>query len=112
MKMYIFVLTVLLFILFAGSSYAATSAMRCGDDLVSVGNTHLTVQHICGKPCLDEKCSNKKSGCRRMYYCINGYLNILTFEESKLSEIESVFEKCDEEKCKNGQFKKRGKNKK
>jgi hypothetical protein len=112
MKRCIFVLTILLFLLFAGSSYAGMSSIRCGDDLVSIGNTHITVKNTCGKPCLEEKCTKKKSGCRRMYYCINGYLDILSFEESKLSEIESTHEKCDVDKCDNKQVKKRGKNNK
>jgi len=109
LKKYIFALSVLLFMQFAGSLYAGTSYMRCGDDLVSIGNTHLTVKNTCGKPCLDEKCSKKKSDCRRMYYCINGYLNILSFEGGKLSDIESTHEKCDENTCDNKQVKKRGK---
>jgi len=43
-----------------------------------------------------------------MYYCINGYLNILSFEGGKLSDIESTHEKCDENTCDNKQVKKRG----
>jgi hypothetical protein len=83
--------------LFACSeAVAGMSTMRCGDSLAVVGETHITVKNNCGKPCLDEKCGKKGSGCRRMYYCINGYMNILNFDDGKLADIESTHEKCQD----------------
>jgi hypothetical protein len=105
MRNYFFTILICIFSLLcmAGISFAGSS-IRCGNNLVSVGDLKIKVLDRCGEPILKEKIElnssrhRKKDGNYRYmeqwtYEFHYGYYDVLTFKGGKLIKIESMIPK-------------------
>jgi hypothetical protein len=90
-------LTVTLFLALTGASaQALAESMRCGSQLISVGDRSFQVLQKCGEPAFRDLVGYSLSPNERREYQIeewvygpdNGMLSILTFEGNRLRTIE------------------------
>ena len=101
-RFFTLLLVAILSLLFVASSFAGSS-IRCGNDLVSVGDLKIQVVNKCGKPISKEKIELDSSKHRRrdnyrfieqwIYELHHGYYDVLTFKGGKLIKIESMVPK-------------------
>jgi len=88
--------TTLLIALTGASSLAQAETMRCGSQLVSLGDRRFEVLQKCGEPAFRDLVGYSLSPNERREYQIeewvygpyNGMLSILTFEGTRLRTIE------------------------
>ena len=105
MRNYLFTILICIFSLpcMVGISFAGSS-IRCGNNLVPVGDLKIKVLDKCGEPILKEKIElgstrHRKSDNNYRYieqwtYTFHyGYYDVLTFKGGKLVKIESMIPK-------------------
>lgn len=67
-------------------------ALRCGTQLIEIGDTEQQVMHVCGKPTLQSK--DKRKGVRRSHQQMwtynfgpEDFLYVLTFQKGQLVDL-------------------------
>jgi hypothetical protein len=101
-RFFTLLLATMLSFLFVAPSFAGSS-IRCGNNLVSVGDLKIKVLDRCGEPIskeeieLDSFKSRRKDNYRFLeqwiYELHYGYYDVLTFKGGKLIKIESMIPK-------------------
>jgi hypothetical protein len=97
------IICIFLLLGWVGVSFAGSS-IRCGNNLISVGDLKIKVLDRCGEPILKEKIELNSSRRRRSndnyryveqwtYEFHYGYYDVLTFKGGKLIKIESMIPK-------------------